>query len=100
MQTGGTTYYYVTNLQGDVVPCWMPVAIPWPVMPMIPTGRYSPPKAPWRRRILSATVGTTMTPRVGCIICRADTMIPTTCRFINADNAAVIAVSPEKGQLG
>ena len=96
MQTGGTTYYYVTNLQGDVV------ALLDASGNAVASYAYDP-----YGKILSAegTMAETNPLRYrgyyydtesGLYYLQSRYYDPTICRFVNADNAAVIAVSPEK----
>ena len=96
MQTGGTTYYYVTNLQGDVV------ALLDASGNAVASYAYDP-----YGKVLSAegTMAETNPLRYrgyyydtesGLYYLQSRYYDPATCRFVNADNAAVIAVSPEK----
>ena len=96
MQTGGTTYYYVTNLQGDVV------ALLDASGNTIASYAYDP-----YGKVLSAegTMAETNPLRYrgyyydtesGLYYLQSRYYDPATCRFVNADNVAVIAVSPEK----
>ncbi len=96
MQTGGTTYYYVTNLQGDVV------ALLDASGSTVASYAYDP-----YGKILSAegTMAETNPLRyrgyyydteTGLYYLQSRYYDPATYRFVNADNAAVIAVSPEK----
>ena len=96
MQTGGSTYYYVTNLQGDVV------ALLDASGNAVASYAYDP-----YGKILSAegTMAETNPLRYrgyyygtesGLYYLQSRYYDPATCRFVNADNAAVIAVSPEK----
>ena len=96
MQTGGAIYYYVTNLQGDVV------ALLDASGSTVASYAYDP-----YGKILSAegTMAETNPLRYrgyyydnesGLYYLQSRYYDPATCRFINADNVAVIAVSPEK----
>ena len=96
MQTGGSTYYYVTNLQGDVV------ALLDASGSTVASYAYDP-----YGKVLSAegTMAETNPLRYrgyyydtesGLYYLQSRYYDPATCRFVNADNAAVIAVSPEK----
>lgn len=96
MQTGGTTYYYVTNLQGDVV------ALLDASGNAVASYAYDP-----YGKVLSAegTMAETNPLRYrgyyydtesGLYYLQSRYYDPAVCRFVNADNAAVIAVSPEK----
>ena len=96
MQTGGSTYYYVMNLQGDVV------ALLDASGSTVASYAYDP-----YGKVLSAegTMAETNPLRYrgyyydtesGLYYLQSRYYDPATCRFVNADNAAVIAVSPEK----
>lgn len=96
MQTGGATYYYVMNLQGDVV------ALLDASGSTVASYAYDP-----YGKILSAegTMAETNPLRyrgyyydteTGLYYLQSRYYDPATCRFVNADNAAVIVVSPEK----
>ena len=96
MQTGGAIYYYVTNLQGDVV------ALLDASGSTVASYAYDP-----YGKVLSAegTMAETNPLRYrgyyydtesGLYYLQSRYYDPATCRFVNADNAAVIAVSPEK----
>ena len=96
MQTGGAIYYYVTNLQGDVG------ALLDASGNAVASYAYDP-----YGKVLSAegTMAETNPLRYrgyyydtesGLYYLQSRYYDPAVCRFVNADNAAVIAVSPEK----
>ena len=99
MQTGGTTYYYVTNLQGDVV------ALLDASGSTVASYAYDP-----YGKVLSAegTMAETNPLRYRGYYYDAETGLyylqsryydPATCRFVNADNANLVAANGDFASL-
>ena len=76
MKYNGTVYYYITNLQGDVMHIVNASGTVVASYDYDPLGKSFPLRARWQISTLCATVDTSTTPRLASIISRADTMIP------------------------
>ena len=96
MQTGGTTYYYVTNLQGDVVALLDASGNAVASYAYDPYGKVLSAEGAMAETNPLRYRGYYYDTETGLYYLQSRYYDPTTCRFVNADNAAVIAASPEK----
>ena len=96
MQTGGAIYYYVTNLQGDVVALLDASGSTVASYAYDPYGKILSSEGTMAETNPLRYRGYYYDTESGLYYLQSRYYDPATCRFVNADNAAVIAVSPEK----
>ena len=96
MQTGGSTYYYITNLQGDVVALLDASGSTVASYAYDPYGKVLSAEGTMAETNPLRYRGYYYDTETGLYYLQSRYYDPATCRFINADNVAVIAVSPEK----